>query len=162
MLLAVAGRGLLQKCSVLARPHPCHGEAGRRANRLTASAVVGRIHAHDVAEGAAERAQAPKANVEADVRDAAPSLAEQEHRPLDAPALKVSMRRFAEGRAEGSDVVSMGDAGHPGQRRYVQRLGVGTVDRVAGPQHPAVQLLESPGHETILAHGYLTTARWFG
>src|SRR5438477_12723114 len=87
MLFAVLAQGLLQKCSVSAWPHPGHGEAGRRGYHLTASAVVGRIDAHDVAERAAESAQAPKADVEADVGDAAPSPAEQEHRALDPPPL---------------------------------------------------------------------------
>ena len=51
-------------------------------------------------EGAAERAEAVEADVEADIGDAAIGRSQQEHRALDAPALQVAVRRLAEGVAE--------------------------------------------------------------
>src|SRR5262245_140678 len=56
------------------------------------------------------------------------------------------MRRLAEGAAKRAYEVRLGDVGHSGQARYVERLGVGAVDGIAGPEHAAVQLLDGAGH----------------
>src|SRR3712207_5616494 len=62
-------------------------------------AVGGRRGADDLAEDPAERAEAVEADLQADLGDAQVRLAKEEHRPLHATALQVSMRRLAEGRA---------------------------------------------------------------
>src|SRR3954451_14050871 len=95
--------------SKTARSRPGHREAVRNGLRLGARAVRARRLADDLAEGPAERAEAAEADVEADVGDAAIGLDEQEHRPLDAPALEVAVRRLAEGGAEGADEVRLRD-----------------------------------------------------
>src|SRR4051812_44518053 len=95
-LIARAARGF----SETARSRPRHREAVGHGLRLDTRAVLRGRLADDRAEGAAERPQAGEADVEADVRDAAVALHEQEHRPLDAPALQVAVRRLAERRAE--------------------------------------------------------------
>src|SRR4051812_44248672 len=68
-------------------------------------AVGRRRLADDGAEGPAERPEAREPDVEADVGDGAVGLAEQEHRPLDAAALEVAVRRLAERRPERADEV---------------------------------------------------------
>src|SRR5262245_45873873 len=115
--------------SETARSGPRHGEAGRDGApyRRAAAAVGARRDADDVAEGPAEGAQTGEADVEADVGHAAIGLAQQPHRALDAAALEVAVGRLAERRPEGADEVRLGDAGDPGERRHVERLGVGPV-----------------------------------
>src|ERR671928_1252788 len=73
------------------RPPGGHLPAVRRRERLVAASIARRRLADDLAERAAERAEAREPHVEADVGDAAAGLAEQEHRTLDAPALEVAM-----------------------------------------------------------------------
>src|SRR5437879_3844858 len=111
-------------------------------------AIVGRVHADDVAKGPAEGAETGEPDVEADVGDAAVGLAEQEHRALDPAALKITMRRLAVSRPERPYVVGLRDARHLSQRLDVQRLRIGPVDRVARAKHPAIELLDGPGHES--------------
>src|SRR5437879_12554943 len=111
-------------------------------------AIVGRVHADDVAKGPAEGAETGEPDVEADVGDAAVGLAEQEHRALDSAAWKITRRRAAVSRPERAYVVGLRDAGHLSQRLDVQRLRIGPVDRVARAKHPAIELLDGPGHES--------------
>src|SRR5689334_24968708 len=103
MLLAVF-RGRFSKT---AGSHPRHREARRGVDDDAPGAVFRGVLADDVAESAAERAEAGKPDLEADVGDASLRFAQQEHRPLNAPALQVAVRRLAEGRAESADVVGL-------------------------------------------------------
>jgi len=95
-------------------------------------AVVRRRLADDLPERAAEGPQAREADVEADVGDAAVSLAQQEHRALHPPPLQVTVRRLPEGGAEAADEVRLGEVGHRGDGADIERLGVGAVHGVAG------------------------------
>src|SRR6266550_7624002 len=148
MLLTV----LAERFSKTAGSHPAHRVARGRENHVAASPIVGRGLAHDLAECAAEGAEAVEAHVEADVGDAPLGSAEQVHGPLHAPALKVAVRRLAERGSECADEVGVGDVGDFGQTGDVEGLRVDPVDRVAGPEHPAVQLLDGEGHEMIFAY----------
>jgi hypothetical protein len=76
----------------------------------------------NIAKGAAERAQALLARLESDLSDGQLGVAEQRHRPLDAPREKVPMRRDAESRFERSREVRLGDAAHPRQAQDGPRL----------------------------------------
>ena len=143
--------------SKTARSRPGHREAGRhggdvgrgRGRRVGDSPTI-------VAERAAERAEAAEADVEADVGDAAVGLAQQEHRPLDPPALQVAVRRLAEGRPEGADEVRLGDVRDPRQRRDVERLA-----RSRGPSRRARAAAAGwcPRRQTSPAHCRATTRR---
>src|SRR6476620_2565101 len=89
--------------SKTARSRPGHRAAGRDAvgaRRAAARPVRRRRLADDLAERPAEGPEAPEADVEADLGHAAAGLAQQEHRPLDAPSLQVAVRRLAERRLE--------------------------------------------------------------
>src|SRR5919204_5685444 len=125
MLLTVPGDGF----SKTARSHPRHREACRRVDPRAARAIVAWAHAHYFAERAAEGAETSEANVEADVRDASPPLAQEEHGPLHPPALQVAVGCLAEGGAKGADEMSLGHAGQARQRQDVERLRVAAVDR---------------------------------
>src|SRR4029077_16361818 len=149
--------------SETARSRPRHREAGgNRARRRRAAPAIGeRRLADDLAERAAERAEAGEADVEADVGDAAVALAQEEHRAFDPAALEVAMRGLAERRAEGPDEVRLGDVGDPGQRGDVERLGIAAVHRVARAEHPAVPLLGGAAHGGSPAKaGALSAAHW--
>src|SRR5262245_11144078 len=92
---------LRRRFSETARSRPRSREArgnGSEVGRLPP--VRARRLADDLGERPAERSHAREADVEADLRDAALALAEQEHRALDPPALQVPVRRLAERRAE--------------------------------------------------------------
>src|ERR1700674_176243 len=91
--------------SETARSGPGHDKARGGQNDLLASAVFGRRHLHDVAKRAAEGTQAGEADLHADIGDAPVGLSEHEHGALDAPALKVAMRRLTERRPKGADEV---------------------------------------------------------
>src|SRR3989442_16038647 len=84
MLLAV----LVGRFSKTAGSGVGHGEACRGDHDLGPLPVVGRGQADDVAESAAERAEAGEPDVEADVRDLAVGFAQEEHSPLDPSALQ--------------------------------------------------------------------------
>src|SRR5437870_1893767 len=146
MLFAVL-RGRFSKT---ARSHPRHGEAGWGVDDLAAFAIVSRVHADDVAKGATECAETGKPDVKADVGDAALGFAQQEHGPLDAPPLQVPVRSLAKGRPKRANEVRLRNARHARQRPNVERLGVGAIDRIAGAQHPAVQLFDGACHTSIL------------
>ena len=115
-------------------------------------AVVRRRLAHDVPERAAEGPDACEADVEANVGDAAVSLAQQEHRALHPPPLEVTVRRLPEGRPEAADEVRFREMGHGGHGADVKRLGVSAVHGVAGAQQAPVQLLYFPAHGPTLRH----------
>ena len=78
---------------------------------------------------------------------------QQEHRALHAPALKIAMRRLAEGRPEGPDEMSLGHGRDLGEARDVKRLSISPVDRIASAQHAAIELLHGPSHPTMLREG---------
>jgi hypothetical protein len=143
MLCATSG----PRFSKTARSCPGHGEAGRHGHHELAVSIFRRRVADDVAESPAESAQAAKPNVQADIRDASSRLSQQEHRALHPPALKVAMWCLTEGPPKGPDEVRLGDVRNLGEVWDVERLRVGTVDRVAGAQHPAIQLLHGAGHD---------------
>src|SRR5207249_10444537 len=126
-------------------------------DRSAARAIVGRVHADDVAEGPAEGAEAGEPDVHADVGDAAARLAQQEHGALHAPALEVAVGRLAESGAKRADEVRLGDARDLGQGGDVEGLGVGAVDRVAGAEHAPVPLLDGPAHRGPFCR---LTPRW--
>src|SRR5918992_2550381 len=133
--------------SKTARSRPRLHEARRHGSQVPGPPPIGgRRLADDLGEGPAERPQAREAHVEADLGNAALGLTEHEHRPLDAAALQVAVRRLAEGRAKDADEVRLGDVGDPRQRRDVERLGVVAVHRVAGAKHAAVRLFDGPAH----------------
>src|SRR3712207_2059421 len=108
--------------SKTARSGPGLGEAGRyRPEVLGAPAIGGRRIADDRRKGAAERAEAGEADVEADLGDAAVGLAQKEHRALHPAPLEVPVRGLAEGRTKDADEVRLGDVRDLRQRRDVKR-----------------------------------------
>src|ERR1700680_1903234 len=150
--------------SKTARSHPAHREASRHSHHASALAIRDRRLADDVAEGAAEGAQAVEADVEANVSDASLGLAQQEHRALDAAALQVAVRRLAERRAKGSDEVRFRHVGDAREHGDVERIRVGTVHRIAGAKHSTVDLLAGSTHPGITTRciqprEYLLSAR---
>ena len=86
---------------------PWRSTSARR--QRPAPPICGRRLADDVAERPAERPQAGEPDVEADVGHAAVGLAQQEHRPLDPPALQIAVRRLAERGAKRPDEVRLRD-----------------------------------------------------
>src|SRR5690606_27126229 len=78
--------------SETARPGPGHGEAVRHGRPVGATAVGAGRDADDVAEGAAEGAEAVEPHVEAHVGDAALGVSQEEHGALDATPLQVAVR----------------------------------------------------------------------
>src|SRR4029077_1625965 len=147
MLLAVRRA----RFSKTAGSGPGHREAGGGVHHIAPRAVVGGVHADDVAKGAAEGPEAAESDVEADVGDVVARFAQEEHGALDPAALQVAVRRLAESRSERADKVSFGDACHPRQGGDVQRLGVGAVHGVAGPEHTAIELFDGACHLIIFA-----------
>ena len=97
-----------------------------------------------------ERSQAAEPGLEADVGDRAIRRTQQEHRPLDPTPLQIAVRRLAEHGAERADEMGLGHDGDAGQRGNVERLGIGAVHRVAGPQHPPVGVLRRPAHRPCI------------
>src|SRR5882724_6762632 len=132
--------------SETARTRPGHPETRRDGFDVGALAIVGWRFAENLAEGPAERAQAREPDVQADVGHAAVGFAQQEHRALDPTALQVAVRGLAERSPEGADEVRLGDARDAGQGGDIERLGVGPVHRVAGPQQPPITVFNRAGH----------------
>jgi hypothetical protein len=135
--------------SKTARSHPGHREAGWHRQWTSASPVRNGSIADDFVESAAERAKAVEADIEADVGDAAIGFPKQKHRALDSPPLEIAVRRLAKGRSEGPGEMRFRDAGDFGKRRNIKRPGVGPIHRVAGAQHAAVDLFDSPAHTAM-------------
>src|ERR1700686_1499963 len=105
------GAACSPRFSKTARSHPAHREAGWDRQRGRVKAIFNRCFVDDSMEGPAEGAEACKPDVEADVGDASVGFAQQEHRALDATALKVAMRRLAKCGAEGADEMCLRDVG---------------------------------------------------
>jgi hypothetical protein len=99
-----------------------------------------------VVERPAERAQAGEADFEADVGHAVVGCAQEEHRPFDAAALQVAMRRFAERRAERATEVRFGDFRNPREARDVEWLPKVAVHCVPRAEHPAIALFHDSSH----------------
>jgi hypothetical protein len=133
-----------------ARPHRRQLDAVGRDNRPVPRAVAGWRLANDLPEHAAECPQAGKADVHADVGDAAVSLTQEKHGAFHAPPLKVPMRRLAEDGAEAPDEVSFRDMGDRSHGADIERLGVGTVHGIAGAQQATVEILGFPTHPQTL------------
>src|SRR5262245_626738 len=108
--------------SKTARSCPGQHEAGRHRRHPSLLPKTARRLADDFVEGAAERAQAAKADVEADVGDAAIRRPQQEHRAFDPPALQVAMRRLAEGVAKGANEMRLGYLRDPREALDAERL----------------------------------------
>src|SRR3954447_16800014 len=137
----------LECFSKTARSRPRHREAVRNGLDVGSPAVLGRRLADYGPERAAEGAEAREADVEADLGHAALGLPQEEHRPLDAPALKVTVRRLAERGAEGADEVRLRHVGDTRERRDVERLRVAAVHRVSCAEQAAVGLLDFATHD---------------
>src|SRR5215210_5996151 len=86
-------RGALTRISKTARSGPGLREAGRHRAKVGGVEAVprGRL-AHDLPEGPPEAAEAREADLQADLAHAELGLPEQEHRPLDPPALEIAVR----------------------------------------------------------------------
>src|SRR3984893_19150819 len=125
---------------------PGHGKTRRHAAGDGAPAVGRRRFAHDLAEGAAERAQTGEADVETDLRYAAIGLAQQEHRPLHASALQVAMGCLAEGGAEGANEVRLRDQRDPREGRNIERLSVRAIHGVARTKQASIGLFNLATH----------------
>src|SRR4051794_26703007 len=87
--------------AVLPRPRPGHHHARGHVARAAGAgpprlAVGARRHPDHLGEGAAERAEAREAHLEADLGHGPPGLAQQRHGALQPAALQVAMRRLAE------------------------------------------------------------------
>src|SRR5260370_8071911 len=135
MLGSVRGPGF----SKTAGSHVGHREAARHRFDLGPLAIFAGCDADDVTECAAEGAEAVEADIEADVSDAALGFAQLEHRALDPPALKVAVRRLAEGRAKRPYEVGLGDERNLGEVVDVHCLPLAPIDPAPAPKHPATQ-----------------------
>src|SRR6476620_3137181 len=89
--------------SETARPRPAAHEVGRDVGDGTPVAELRRGRADDVAERAAERAEAREPDLHAHVGHRPVGGAEEVHRPLDAAPLQVAVRRLPEGLLERAD-----------------------------------------------------------
>src|ERR1700730_16290665 len=116
--------------SETARSCPCHDKARRGLNRFLAGSVFARRHLNDAMERPAECAQAREADIETDVRDASVGLSQHEHGALDAPALQITVRRLAKRRPKGANEMGLGDARDLCERRHVERVSEGAIDRI--------------------------------
>jgi hypothetical protein len=151
-------RRLLRNCSVRDDRRRSTGPGGRHLHAVrgddgsVAGAIGGRRLADDVAEGAAERPEAAESDVEADIGDAAISLAQEEHGALHAPALEVAMRGLAEDGAEAADEVRLRDVRDRGDGADIERLGVGAIHRIPRAEEASVELLDVAAHAGTLRH----------
>jgi hypothetical protein len=102
-------------------------------------------------ERPAEGAQAGEADIEANIRHTAIGRPQEEHRPLDAASLQVTVRRFAECRAEGATEVRLGNFRNPREVQDVEWLSEGAVHRVSSAEHPAIALFYSAQRGHILS-----------
>src|SRR5215208_483491 len=133
--------------SETARSRPRAREAGRNRAEVGGAATIGRRRlTDDRPERPAEGAEAREADVEADLAHLALGLAQEEHRPLDPPALEVAVRGLAEGGAEDPDEVRLRDVRDPSQAGDVERLCVVAIHRIPRAQHAAIGLLDRPTH----------------
>jgi hypothetical protein len=91
-------------------------------------------------EGPAECAQAAETDVEANVRYASIRGTQEKHRALDAPALEITMRGFAECRPESADEVRLGHLRNPRESRNAERFRKRAIHRIPRAQQPAIAL----------------------
>src|ERR1051326_8143481 len=110
------------------------------------AAVVGRCLADYLRESPAERPEARKRDIEADVGHAAIGFAEKEHRSLDAAPLEVAVRCLAENVTKTAAEVCRRDVGDRGDGTYVERLGVRPIHGLARPQQAPVEILSLAAH----------------
>lgn len=99
--------------------------------------VRGRREAEGPAERRRERAHAPEADEQADVRDGAVGVAEEGRSPLEPPGEEIPVRCLAERPLELAAEVRGGEAGRAGERADVQRFSVAGVDEVLGAEQVA-------------------------
>jgi hypothetical protein len=111
-----------------------------------------------VVERPAEGAQAGEADIEANVGHAAVAGTKEEHRPFDAAALQVAMRRFAERRVKRTTEVRLGNLRSPREARDVEWLPKVAVHRVPSAEHPAIALFHDSSHRSNLATELLQEA----
>src|SRR5579864_8136666 len=91
------------------RPHGRHHEAVGGHHRTMSEAILRGRLADNLPEGSAERSQAGKADLEADVGDAARGFAQEEHRPFHSPSLQVAVRCLSEGGTKAADEMLLGE-----------------------------------------------------
>ena len=132
--------------SKTARPRPGHHEAGRHGRHLSLLPEAGGRFADDFVKRTTERAEAAETDVEADVGDAAVRRSQQEHRPLDAPALQVAVGRLAERVTEGANEVRLRHLSDPSKARNAEWLGERAIHRVSCAQHPAIAFFDRSRH----------------
>src|SRR5205814_10714951 len=109
-------------------------------------AIGARGLADDIPKDPAERTQAAEADVEADVGHTAIGRPQQVHGALDPATPEIAVRGRVKGCPKGSDAVRLRYVSHPGEGGDVERLRVGSVHRIAGAQHPSVELLDRSTH----------------
>src|SRR5437764_906135 len=97
------------------RHRPARGHPKRRSIAREARPIARWRFPDDHPKRAAERAQAAEADVETDLRHRLVGLAQQLHRSLYAPALKVPVGGLAERGPELAAEVRRGDVGHSRQ-----------------------------------------------
>ena len=100
---------------------------GLRASTQRAGRLVG-----DVAEGAAEGAEALPAGAERDLGDRQVGVSEERRCPLDAAGEQVAVRGNSERLFEGAGEVRLGDVAHAGQAADRPGLVGGGVHPVLG------------------------------
>src|SRR5690242_14313660 len=95
LLLRKRCPGVTRRCGPLARSGPRGDEARRHRHRRVAGAELGGRAPDDVAEGAAEGAEAGEPDVPRDVGHRPVGLSQQGHRALDPAPLEVTVGRLA-------------------------------------------------------------------
>jgi hypothetical protein len=123
------------------------GAGSHRARRLTG----------DIAEGAAEGAEALPPGLVGDLGDGEIGVAEERGGPLNPAAEEVAVRWHPEGLPERAGEVRLGDTAHAGQAVNRPGLVRRGVDAVLGPEQPAQQIgvlraAGKPGPGSTAAH----------
>src|SRR4029453_14591388 len=109
-------------------------DAGRHAGALERRRVGGpvgsRTHAERPMEGRGERADAPEADVQTDLRDRPVRVPEERGRPLHPTHQQVAMGRLAEGAAELAAEVRGREARGAREGRYIKGIAIAGVNEV--------------------------------
>jgi hypothetical protein len=105
----------------------------------------------DLGECAAERAQTAESDCHADLGHTHVVVAQEEHRSLHPPALKVAVWRLAEDSLELSDEVGSRHVGECGELADVERLSIPAVHVVAGAQEPKIHRFGPTVHQAIVS-----------
>src|SRR5262249_46202905 len=148
---------LLRNCDCEVRPLRGTHETVRHAldrmlRRLLALADIARAFAGDVAERAAERAEALPTGLECDLNDRQVRVAQERHGPFYAAREQIAMRRNAERILEATRKMRLGDAAHTRQARHGPVFVRRGVHAVLGAQKSAQQLrVLSEGRTCLLA-----------